>query len=109
MQGNESAVKVAYELWHCFAERRWDDARKLLADDFEAHWPQSREKIFDPDNFIALNHDYPGVHEITTFDHQHSYDRWDHVDHVTTQVSIISTMPDGKKIELFAVSFFEIE
>ncbi len=108
MEGNKSAVQVAHELWRCFGERRWDDARKLLADDFEADWPQSREKIVGPDNFIGLNRDYPGVHEIRSIAHQHSYDCWDHADHVTTQVSIKSHMPDGKKLDLFAISFFEI-
>ncbi len=109
MKGNESAVRVVHELWDCFGERRWDDARKLLSDDFEGHWYQSREKIVGPDNFIAINRDYPGTHEIQVLNHQHSYDSWDHVDHVTTQVSIKSTMPDGKVVELFAVSFFEVE
>ena len=48
------------ELWRLFDEGRFDDVRPLLADDFVADWPQTRERIAGPDNFIGLNAAYPG-------------------------------------------------
>ncbi len=38
----EDAVR---ELWRLFDEGRFDAVRPLLADDFEADWPQTRERI----------------------------------------------------------------
>ncbi len=53
----EDAVR---ELWRAFDEGRFDAVRPLLADDFEADWPQTRERIAGPEDFIALNAAYPG-------------------------------------------------
>ncbi len=53
----EDAVR---ELWRLFDEGRFDDVRPLLADDFAADWPQTRERIAGPEDFIALNAAYPG-------------------------------------------------
>ena len=53
----EDAVRA---LWRLFDEGRFDAVRPLLADDFSADWPQTRERIAGPDNFIALNAAYPG-------------------------------------------------
>ena len=53
----EDAVRA---LWRLFDEGRFDAVRPLLADDFEADWPQTRERIVGPDDFIALNAAYPG-------------------------------------------------
>ena len=36
------------------------DALPLLAEDFEAHWPNTRERIRSREDFIALNEHYPG-------------------------------------------------
>ena len=47
-------------LWRAFDEGRFADARPLLTGDFTADWPQTRELIRGPDNFIALNQAYPG-------------------------------------------------
>ena len=48
-------------LWRLFDERRFEEVRPLLADDFTADWPQTRERIPGPDNFIELNRAYPGA------------------------------------------------
>ena len=77
--------------------------------DFEATWPQSREKIIGADNFIALNREYPGKGEIQVQDSRYGYDRWDHIHEVTTTVRIKWDNPEGAKEELYAISFFEIE
>jgi ketosteroid isomerase-like protein len=106
---NEEAIETAVGLWNLFNERKWDEARELLDDDFEATWPQSNEVIKGPDNFIELNRKYPGTHKIQVTDTRHSYDKWDHVDHVITEAFIESTTPEGKEVRLFAISFFEIQ
>ena len=103
------ATSVACQLWQHLNECEWDAARELLADDFESFWPQSREKIVGPDNFISVNREYPGQGEIQVLDHKYSYDRWDKMHHITTVVRISWTMPDGKKDELHGISFFEID
>ena len=102
------AVEIAYSLWHFFNETKWQEARKLLSDDFQADWPQSKELIIGPENFIELNRTYPGTHQIQVLNYQHNYDCWEKVDKVVTQVHIKSQMPDGKNLDLFAISFFEI-
>ena len=104
----DPASKLPTELWRYFNNREWDLAEKLLSDDFEAVWPQSREKIVGPKNFIEVNRSYPGTHRIEILDSRYSYDNWDHVHHVVTEVYIESTLPDSKELKLFAVSFFEI-
>ncbi len=48
------------KLWRLFDQGRFAELRPLLADDFTATWPATREIIRGPDNFIALNRNYPG-------------------------------------------------
>lgn len=109
MAHDEGSIALACQLWRYMGERKWDEAKALLSPDFGATWPQSRERIVGPDNFIGLNRDYPGHHEIQIVNHQYSYDRWERVHHVTTQVLIKSCMPDGKRLELYGISFFKIQ
>jgi hypothetical protein len=106
---NPEAIGIAVSLWHCFRDGKWDEARKLLADEFEAVWPQSREIIKGPDNFIRVNREYPGTHKIQVTNHLHHLDRWEFVDHVATETFIETTDPDGKVHSLYATSFFEIQ
>ena len=54
------ARELAVELWRLFDAGRFRDALPLLAEDFEARWPNTRERIRGPENFIALNENYPG-------------------------------------------------
>jgi len=103
-----AAVDIACSLWRFINETNWQEAHKLLSDDFKADWPQSREKIIGPDNFIDLNRTYPGTHQIQILNHQHSYDNCDKLDQVVTQVHIKSQMPEGKNLDLFGISFFKI-
>ena len=104
----EAATKACCELWRFFNAREWDKARKLLSDDFEACWPQSREKIIGPDIFIELNRRYPGEHKIQILDSICEYDQRELECSVSTQVYIESKMPDGKEMKLYAASFFEL-
>ena len=47
-------------LWQLLDRRRFEDTRPFLAEDFVAEWPQTRERIVGPENFIQLNRAYPG-------------------------------------------------
>jgi len=103
------AKEVAYKLWNHFNAREWDEARKLLADDFEALWPQSREKIVGADNFITLNREYPGKGTIKVCNSRYGYEEWEHIHEVTTKTLIKWIKPDGKEEELYAISLFNID
>lgn len=107
IQRNE-ATELPLALWNHFNNREWDLAGALLSEKFEAVWPQSREKIVGPKNFIEVNRTYPGTHKIEILDSHQRYDNWEHVHHVTTEVYIESKMPGGKEMKLFAISFFEV-
>ena len=54
------AETLARKLWRCFDEQRFRDALPLLSEDFQALWPNTRERNQGPENFIALNENYPG-------------------------------------------------
>ena len=58
--GKAGGEAIVTRLWELFDQGRFDAVRPLLADDFVADWPQTRERIRGPENFIALNQNYPG-------------------------------------------------
>ena len=105
---NGEDVKIASQFWSFISEQKWNEAKRLLSNDFEAYWPQSKEKIVGADNFIAVNSNYPGTHKIEFHNQNSSYDAWDHATIVTTEVYIESKMPDDKEMKLFAISTFKI-
>lgn len=84
-------------LWRLFDQRRFEDTRSLLADDFVADWPQTRERIPGPENFIQLNRAYPGQWRCHLKDIVAAGDR------VATEVDIT----DGERI-VHATSFFTL-
>ena len=92
-----SGCDVVIELWRCFDERRFRDAMPLLFEDFEAHWPNTRERIRGPENFIALNESYP--------------DDWRcivrRIEVCAATVVTVTKISDGDT-GLVAVSFFEV-
>jgi len=102
------ATSTCCELWRHIEDRKWDNARRLLSEDFEAFWPQSRERIVGADNFIELNRCYPGEHKIEVLNFTCGYDQWDKEFTVSTQVHIESKAPDGKINKIYSVSFFEL-
>ncbi len=108
MEMGKENIGIANLFWDHIRDKKWDEARNLLADNFEAVWPQSREKM-NANGFIEVNRNYPGVHEIQQIDTNHEYDKWEHRSKVITQTHVKSEMPDGKKLEFYAISFFEIE
>ena len=89
--------EVAIELWRCFDELRFRDALPLLAEDFEVHWPSTRERIRSPENFIALNESYPGSWRCTVR----------RIDEYASSVVTVTEISDGET-GLFALSFFEM-
>lgn len=97
---NETTIaeKLARDLWRCFDERRFQDAAAFLAEDFEAVWPNTRERIRGARNFIALNEAYPGVWRCTIKDIRATPDGVV----TTTRIS------DGSLV-LFAISFLEVK
>jgi len=89
---------VATALWRCFDERRFRDALPLLSERFEAHWPNTRERIVGRENFIALNENYPGDSRCTVR----------RVEECDDAVVTITEIRNGDTV-LFAVSFFEVQ
>ena len=71
------AYSIVMEFWRCLADQKWDRIRELLADEFEAAWPQSRETM-DATGFIEVNKNYPGSRKIEVGNMNKEYDRWDH-------------------------------
>ena len=69
----------------------------LLSEDFEAHWPNTRERIRGPGNFIDLNESYPGDWRCTIR----------RIDGCADTVVTVTEISDGET-SLFAVSFLEV-
>jgi len=103
------AVGIVCKFWNYFNLCEWDSAKNLLAEDFEAYWPQSKERVIGRDNFIEINRNYPGSRKIQVENSQCEYDRWDKIYKVSTITNIKWEKPNGKKEELYAISFFEID
>ena len=89
------ARELAAELWRLFDAGRFRDALPLLSEDFEAHWPNTRERIRSREDFVALNESYPGSWRCTV----RRIEEWS--DGVVT----VTEIGDGRT-SLFAVSFF---
>ncbi len=108
----ESAQSEAYEIvmqfWQCIIDKKWDELKEVLAENFEAMWPQTRE-IVDKMGFIEVNKNYPGIRKIEVGNMNHEYDRWDHSSAVVNQSYIKSEISDEKSIELYSISLFKIE
>ena len=88
---------LAIRLWQHFDAGRFRDALPLLSEDFEAHWPNTRERIRGRENFIALNEAYPGKWRCTVR----------RVEECADAVVTVTEIADGRTA-LFAVSFFEV-
>lgn len=104
----KTEAQIPIKFWNHLAKQEWEKARSLLDEEFVAYWPQSKEKFNSPDNFIAVNRDYPGAHKIQVLNCIDSYDTQEHKTIVVTEVYIHSIMPDKTEMKLFAISTFEI-
>ncbi len=98
MNDTSTAEDLARNLWRCFDQGRFRDASAFLAADFEAVWPNTRERIRGAGNFIALNEAYPGAWRCTVEDVK------------ATPGGVVTTtrISDGT-LELFAISFLEVK
>ena len=92
-----TARELAVELWRRFDAGRFRDALPLLSEEFEAHWPNTRERIRSREDFIALNEGYPGTWRCTVR----------RVEERAGGVVTVTEISDGRTA-LFAVSFFEV-
>lgn len=97
MKLTKNAESLVRNLWRCFDEARFRDALPLLSDDFEAVWPNTRERIRGPETFIALNEAYPGSWRCTVED----------IRPVPNGVVAVTRINDGA-LEVLAVSFFTV-
>ena len=50
--------------WQLMSDQEWDSVKNLLHPEFVTTWPQSKEKMIGPDNFVNVNKYYPGNHKI---------------------------------------------
>lgn len=57
-------INLVRRFWGLFNDQKWDEAMLLLHINFVAEWPQSRERMIGPKNFIDVNRNYPGNHKI---------------------------------------------
>ena len=60
---NKANANLVKKFWQLFSDQKWDAAAELLHPNFQALWPQSREKM-TAKNFIEVNRNYPGNHKI---------------------------------------------
>ena len=96
-EGMRTGRELAAELWRLFDAGRFRDVLPLLSEDFEAHWPNTRERCRSREDFIALNENYPGSSRCTVR-------RIEEHDEAVVTVTEITT----GKIGFFAVSFFTV-
>jgi ketosteroid isomerase-like protein len=97
IRGMEIGEELVRKLWRDFDQRRFRDALDLLAEDFVAVWPQTRERIVGRENFIALNENYPGVWRC----------RIEHLLETPGKVITEVRISDGAQT-VYAISFLEI-
>ncbi len=97
-----TARELAAEFWRLFDAGRFRDALPLLTEDFEAHWPNTRERIRGRENFIALNENYPGVSRCKV-------QRIEECAGGVVTVTEIETETGDDRVAFFAVSFFSVQ
>jgi len=61
MKLGEENIETAIQYWEYLRDQKWEQVKVLLAEDFKAFWPQSKEKM-DANGFIEVNRNYPGTH-----------------------------------------------
>lgn len=57
-------TEPARALWERMNARDWDGVGRLLDGGFSATWPQTAERIPDPQAYVGLNRSYPGTWKI---------------------------------------------
>ena len=105
----DHSISICCDMWRFIDEGQWDKVRAFLSSELEVIAPQSREKVVGCDGFIDPYKNFSGERKIQICDYQHSYDKWDHTDHVVTQVFITSTLPGEAEASHYVLSFFELD
>jgi ketosteroid isomerase-like protein len=93
--------EIVCKFWQFFNDQKWREAEALLAEDFVAVWRQSKERFVGAKNFVAVNENYGGTHQIEVVQTSSTS-----TGDVISEVRIQSDMPDGKHLDLYAISFF---
>ena len=91
-------TELVKKFWSLFSEQKWEEAMMLLHKDVVVTWPQSKERMIGPQNFIDVNRNYPGNHKIEVL-RAHELGN-----EVITTVWIVADT--GQKT--YATSYFEI-
>ncbi|MAS36473.1 MAG: polyketide cyclase [Anaerolineaceae bacterium] len=94
--------EVVRALWKALDEQDFDLVREVLHADFVCEWPQSRERIRGPENYIAINQHYPGVWRIYVLKVVAGEDE------VVSEVEVELTSDNGAVRQDRAVSFFKL-
>lgn len=55
--------KIIQQLWNLFSMQSWEESKLLFHKEFEAYWPQSKERFIGADNYVDMNEAYPGNHK----------------------------------------------
>jgi hypothetical protein len=92
-------IDLVRKFWQLFSDKKWDEATNLVHQDFVALWPQSREKIVGPKNFIDVNRYYPGNHKIEVL----------HIFEISDKVLTTVWIEADTGQKTFANSIFEIK
>lgn len=93
---NSSTVRT---LWKLFSEQKWDESKFLFHSDFQAYWPQSKEKFVGSENFVEMNRSYPGNHVAGV---RHIFEKED-----TVVCTVFISADTGQTA--FATSWFEFK
>jgi 3-hydroxymyristoyl/3-hydroxydecanoyl-(acyl carrier protein) dehydratase len=56
----QDAGRLAQALWNAMGIGNWEEAGRLMHDDFVQEWPQSGERIVGRDNAMEINRNFPG-------------------------------------------------
>jgi len=108
MKHDESKLMIA-EFFNYLNNREWEKLELLLAENFEAILPQTRETIKGQKNYIEILKRFPETYKIEHLNLYLEHDRWDFTDTVISEVLIQAQLPDGSEIKCFVVSIFVIE
>ena len=88
--------ELVRSLWYFFDAGRFQDVLPLLSKDFDATWPNTRERIVGLENFVSLNETYPGRWRCTIC----------RLDWIGSEVMTVTRISDGS-VQLVAISFFK--
>lgn len=101
--------EIAIQFWRYLAAGEWNDASELLSVQIEVVWHQTRELIKGHDKYMDILRHFLGAFELQIISSHHEYDKWDDIDHVTLEVMIDQTLPDGEKKRSFCIGVYDIQ